>query len=62
MMSGASINLRLKNSNSNEESKDTMYDANAAVISNPEADEIFQRLIAQNSKRYSFLFILLIFK
>ena len=51
MMSGASINLRLKNSKSNEESKDTMYDANAAVISNPEADEIFQRLIAQNSKR-----------
>jgi hypothetical protein len=45
-MMSASSNLRHKSSNSNEESKDTMYDANAAVISNPEADEIFQRLIA----------------
>jgi hypothetical protein len=45
-MMSASSNLRHKSSNSNEESKDAMYDANAAVISNPEADEIFQRLIA----------------
>ena len=45
-MMSANNHLRRKNSNSNEESKDTMYDANAVVISNPEADEIFQRLIA----------------
>lgn len=51
MISVSNHILRHKNSNSNEESKDTIYDANAAVISNPEADEIFQRLIAQNSKR-----------
>lgn len=52
MMSVSNNLLHHKNTNSNEESKDTIYDANAAVISNPEADEIFQRLIAQNSKRY----------
>ena len=45
-MMSASSHLRHKKNNFNEESKDTMYDANAAVISNPEADEIFQRLIA----------------
>jgi hypothetical protein len=45
-MMSSSSHLRHKNSNSNEESKVSMYDANAAVISNPEADEIFQRLIA----------------
>jgi hypothetical protein len=45
-MMSANNHLRRKNSNSIEESKDTMYDANAVVISNPEADEIFQRLIA----------------
>lgn len=46
MMSVSNNLLHHKNTNSNEESKDTIYDANAAVISNPEADEIFQRLIA----------------